>query len=123
MSAADEDEKFDIPVTPVRRRDDSTAKLFGFALSDVVLLVVTFMAGQFITSSALFTFGLVAAVFLYIRKFKEHLPDQYFNKLFAYMLSKHNYFRAAGRDTEWSTPIAPLDSRTPLKRLYDQLMS
>lgn len=119
---ANDDEGFQIPVSPIRRRDDSPAKLFGLELGDIVLFVGVFLFGNLIGLSGTGLIMLLGIVYLYVAKIKEKLPERFLSKFVSFQLSRHDYFKASQRDTEWVPPVVPADGRSPMKRLVDILL-
>lgn len=101
------DDEFVIQKQAVHGRDESPARLLGWTIEEILTMFgVAAVLMVFQAGGKTLLVGL-ALTFLYLRKLKSRLPDRYLQNLARYKLRTANGYNAAGRDSQWRSPILP----------------
>lgn len=117
----DREEEFAIQSIPIYKRDETTIGIMGWTWTDMIVVAGALFITKYITQNMKATMLVTALAWLYVKKWKDLLPERFFAKFIAYNLERENTFRALGRDTEWASPIIQSKAQSPLVALWEGL--
>jgi hypothetical protein len=100
-----DDDTYEIQKEPVHARDESPAKLLGWTIEEIGLLLGVFFGGMLFGIPRTVLIGVMVVIFVYLRKIKQRLPERFMRNYMRHVLRKQRTYRAGGRDTHWRPPI------------------
>jgi hypothetical protein len=100
------DDTFELKRVPVKNRDQSASRLFGYTWSEMGMLAGSLFLPQVIVGNGKFSMFCLVATWVFIKKIKTNLPDRFIHNMIRwYIFRKEFLFRAGARDTEWRPPL------------------
>lgn len=98
-------DKFQIRKEPVRARDESGAKIWGWTFSEIGAVLLIFILLYKLFGLGLLTAGGIIFSAIWIKNLRMAFPERHFTNMLRFHLRTKRYYYTNSPDTEWQPPI------------------